>query len=723
MTDPTTAAGDLIVRGTSATGRLPVGTNGQVLTADSTQAMGMRWATPGTGSQSPWVGDVDAAGHALNNASTIGVTGDVNIGGVYRVAGAPLAAANVVNAVSAVGSYADPAWITSLAWSKITGAPPTGVATVFGRSGAVVAVAGDYTAAQVTNAVSTLGSYADPAWITSLAYSKITGAPAAGVSTVFGRSGAVVAASGDYTAAQVTNAADTSTTYANPAWITALAWAKITGAPAFIADPTTTQGDLIVRSSTGVTRMGTGGATHDGQVLTANSGVANGMAWTAPAAGSTGQIQYNSAGIFAASANLFWDITNSRLGIAQPSPSVRLHVGANTGTPVGSVATNTAVFIEGPGNAAASDTVPDGRLQIGVDRNQDYGAYFGSYYFANFNIGAVLGTRAGGVDTQTIVLRGGSVGIGMSLPAYTLDVNGTIHASGAIYTTAKASTFGTAAGPLTAIANTDANIRLYDFGGGNWAGLGTDGSGNMWFRTGTGGSPDARMMITPAGALGIGLTAPRCLVDSNGPYGFSAGANIGSVNFLIAPWTNGGGCIGWNKSNGQGEFSLVSVSGGGGADGGFSFWQDNTQLLRITKAGNLGFAGTTAPQCAIDCAGIIRSTNYTGAGTPTSGAGVVITYNPAPNIGIVQSYDYGSGVNRCLQLNGIPMQLNPTNGGKVGIGVASPNYAMDIAGDCNVTGNYRKNGVVALVTTQAEMDALLTQLALLQARVDSLERK
>ena len=75
------------------------------------------------------------------------VSGDIDITGVYRINGV------------AIGSGA--------------------VSSVFTRTGAVVAVSGDYTAAQVTNAVSTLGSYADPAWITSLAYAKITGAPAA----------------------------------------------------------------------------------------------------------------------------------------------------------------------------------------------------------------------------------------------------------------------------------------------------------------------------------------------------------------------------------------------------------------------------------------------------------------------------------------------------------------------------------------------------------------
>jgi len=46
--DPTTTKGDLIVHG-STTDRLPVGSNAQVLTADSTQTLGVKWATPAAG--------------------------------------------------------------------------------------------------------------------------------------------------------------------------------------------------------------------------------------------------------------------------------------------------------------------------------------------------------------------------------------------------------------------------------------------------------------------------------------------------------------------------------------------------------------------------------------------------------------------------------------------------------------------------------------------------
>lgn len=60
------------------------------------------------------------------------------------------------------------------------------VETVFGRAGAVVATSGDYTAAQVTNAVSTGGTYSDPAWLTSLAGSKVSGDIAGDAASITG---------------------------------------------------------------------------------------------------------------------------------------------------------------------------------------------------------------------------------------------------------------------------------------------------------------------------------------------------------------------------------------------------------------------------------------------------------------------------------------------------------------------------------------------------------
>jgi len=75
MNDPTTTLGDLIVRGSTVTGRLGVGTNGQVLVANSVAAMGINWVSPNalSGVQSPWVADEDAANHKLLNVNRIGI--------------------------------------------------------------------------------------------------------------------------------------------------------------------------------------------------------------------------------------------------------------------------------------------------------------------------------------------------------------------------------------------------------------------------------------------------------------------------------------------------------------------------------------------------------------------------------------------------------------------------------------------------------------------------
>lgn len=51
------------------------------------------------------------------------------------------------------------------------------VSSIFGRIGNIVATAGDYTAAQITNAVSTASTYNDPPWITGLNWSKLLAKP------------------------------------------------------------------------------------------------------------------------------------------------------------------------------------------------------------------------------------------------------------------------------------------------------------------------------------------------------------------------------------------------------------------------------------------------------------------------------------------------------------------------------------------------------------------
>ena len=60
-----------------------------------------------------------------------------------------------------------------------------------------------------------------------------------------------------------------------------------------------------------------------------NSLVTSATAGTStPAAGSTGQVQFNSGGDLAASSNFYWDNTNGRLGIGSTSPTYPLDINA-----------------------------------------------------------------------------------------------------------------------------------------------------------------------------------------------------------------------------------------------------------------------------------------------------------------------------------------------------------------------------------------------------------
>lgn len=66
-------------------------------------------------------------------------------------------AGTVTNGVYTTGSYSNPSWITSLAWSKISSTPTT--LSGYG----------------ITDGVSTGSTYSNPTWLTALAGSKITG--------------------------------------------------------------------------------------------------------------------------------------------------------------------------------------------------------------------------------------------------------------------------------------------------------------------------------------------------------------------------------------------------------------------------------------------------------------------------------------------------------------------------------------------------------------------
>jgi hypothetical protein len=251
LADPTTTKGDLLVRDASAVNRLAVGSNGQVLTADSTQATGQKWVT-------------------LNAASVGAVSTVFGRGGAVVAAAGDYTAAQVTNAVSALGSYTDPAWLT-ISWGSLTGKPSTFPPSAHTHDAA------DIVSGVIATARLGTGSASTSVWLRGdgqwMALPPSGGKTYVNTALIGTRSGINLIAGTNITIAGVDG--DATHDYVNVT-ITAA------GGASGMADPTTTKGDVIVRDASAPNRLGVGA---DGQVLTADSTQALGVKWAAASGG------------------------------------------------------------------------------------------------------------------------------------------------------------------------------------------------------------------------------------------------------------------------------------------------------------------------------------------------------------------------------------------------------------------------------------------------------
>ena len=126
---------------------------------------------------------------------------------------------------------------TADGWNLVGDGAGGGVVSFAGRTGSVTAANGDYSFSQISGAA-TLGqlpatvlnsgsSYADPAWLTSLAAGKITGtvANATHATSADNATNATTATN----ALAVANGVYTTGSYSDPAWLTALSSGKLMG--------------------------------------------------------------------------------------------------------------------------------------------------------------------------------------------------------------------------------------------------------------------------------------------------------------------------------------------------------------------------------------------------------------------------------------------------------------------------------------------------------------
>jgi hypothetical protein len=778
---PLTTKGDLYVY-TTINARLPVGSDGYVLTADSTQASGMKWAV--------------AAGGFVDPTTT---KGDL----IARGAAAP--ATRLPVGTDGLVLTADSTQPLGVRWVAVGGGAGN-VTTVFGRTGAVVQVTGDYTAAQVTNAVDTTQAYANPAWLISLAWSKITGAPATGVSTVFGRSGAVVAAVGDYTAAQVTNAVDTTQTYPNPAWIPSYAWSKITGAPATV--PPTRQilagaglsggGALSADVTLAAVPMGASGASHAAGMVPdpgATAGTTRFLredaSWAVPAGGAGSQTPWLSnidGGLFNLSRVSYVAITTGTA--TTPGGAPALYMGrydnsklegmlavsaAANAIATGSIAGDFVIRANQPGNNLWFAT-PDGTGRMVLTNSGNIGIGTASpqnllsVYSSSSSVPANASVTSDGVYGQLIVAGYGTSTLGGILTG--VSARGT-----------SAAPTATQAGDIILLVQgngysnavaTAGSIRISAESA--WATNNTPGFISFWTNPANGGVE--RMRITSAGLVGIGTASPalplhivssgydqaifegststgagltiksavhqfdiltdvnsslfiydrtsnayRLYIDSTGRVGIGTsgpvtklsvvssssidGVTVSSVD-RASVWftTTGANNRSWLLQNAVAagdDFQFLASTAPGGTP--------STMVMTLKAGGNVGIGTTVVPvRFALSANG--NNVVYTSIPTNSvaffgglySSASDTI---PAAliNIGIDHNMDYGAFIGSmyfsnsqagCVIGSRHAAGHQPTvyvRNFQVGINKAIAAYALDVSGDCNITGTYRQNGV------------------------------
>ncbi len=348
-------------------------------------------------------------------------------------------------------------------------------------------------------------------------------------------------------------------------------------------------------------------------------------------------------------------MNSGNVGMGITAPTAPLHIvdtGGATTTP------NTALILD-----YESDTTSMAGGGTAIEfRGKSSGGNLANYqqarirsvsYDSNNSHGIAFDYKPNAATALTEAMRinnGGLVGIGLTNPGYTLDVNGTLNVAGA--------------NP----------IRMNGWWFANYDS--TTGGANGTFKFGPSQDIDANFVNGGASRLYIDASTGNVGIAKTNP-----GATLDVVGSINSTGTvNGTGlCIG-----GDCKASWAAV--GAGSSG----WSQNVnEVYKTNTAGNVG-VGTTAPGAKLNLIGPNAAPNIGNESLRIEGTGTSDWLNfgvdGTNRVGWIRAVRNGTGENS--------LSLQPF-GGNVGIGTTTPAYKLDVVGSIN-SGALGTNGSIYL---------------------------
>jgi len=223
------------------------------------------------------------------------------------------------------------------------------------------------------------------------------------------------------------------------------------------------------------------------------------------------------------------------------------------------------------------------------------------------------------------------------------------------------------------LVNTATSGRYWRIGsGGTGSGAGV---GNFYVYDSSSGI--TRMVIDSAGFVGIGSVSPAYSLDvvgvARGTTGLVAGNGTGTVALSLLDVA----AAAWQITTGVNNLSINNNS---------ASW---TNRLTITQTGSVGI-GSASPAYTLDVVGVARGTTGLIAGNGTGAVALNLLDLAAA------SWQITTGSNN-LSINNNSAswtnRLTITQAGRLGVGTATPGYAVDVVGSLNITGSFLVNGV------------------------------